>query len=462
MKILNRSLFLDLSNITSLLFYLFPIFFILGSALINIYFIILFLLCFIWFIQNRKKFYFILLSYEKIFLIFICYLFISNLLILNFNSFLKIIYFTIFLFILIIFRYLKPNINFQKKNEYFLIIFFLFLSIDAIVQFIFGVNFFGIKNPSDARISGIFGDESILGSFLSKFLIIIVAILLNYFNKWFSGPVKIFYLLIFIFIIFLSGERISFISGMFFLFIFLLYVKKYKLITFYFFISLILILTLLKSSHLKDYKNRYLLFIADLGIVLNLPEKYLSTQEFIDEQHKIYIKKNNTQSDEFIAMRLGISKEKVLILRNNEKIKYNFLSSFHGGLYANTIRLFKEKKFFGHGIKNYRQVCKNPQNPQYFSYNENIYKYHCSSHPHNIYLELLVETGLVGTLIFIIFTIVYIFQIKINRNDLIQSALFITIISLFFPLIATGSIFSSKFFIYYLFFIVYLNNHKKL
>ena len=49
-------------------------------------------------------------------------------------------------------------------------------------------------------------------------------------------------------------------------------------------------------------------------------------------------------------------------------------------------------KFVGGGIKNFRYYCHVKPNPQ----NKN---YHCNMHPHNYYLEILTETGLVGLLI---------------------------------------------------------------
>ena len=69
---------------------------------------------------------------------------------------------------------------FQNFN---LIITFLlfFLSIDAIFQFIFGVNLFGFESIQKNRISGAFGDEYILGSYLSRLLPIYL--FLNYINN---------------------------------------------------------------------------------------------------------------------------------------------------------------------------------------------------------------------------------------------------------------------------------------
>ena len=78
--------------------------------------------------------------------------------------------------------------------------------------------------------------------------------------------------------------------------------------------------------------------------------------------------------------------------------------------------LFEKNKIFGVGLKNYRVDCDNQIDPR----PESIPQF-CSSHPHNFFLEILSETGLVGFFIFFIFFICLIFylkdKIKSLKND---------------------------------------------
>ena len=57
-----------------------------------------------------------------------------------------------------------------KKNffKYFLLIIF-FIIFDSLIQFFFGTNLFG-QEIQQSRVSGIFGEELILGSFLLQLL----------------------------------------------------------------------------------------------------------------------------------------------------------------------------------------------------------------------------------------------------------------------------------------------------
>jgi O-antigen ligase len=52
---------------------------------------------------------------------------------------------------------------------------------------------------------------------------------------------------------------------------------------------------------------------------------------------------------------------------------------------------WEENKIFGNGVRSFRIECNKYRD---------IKKNACSSHPHNIYLELLSEVGLIGFFFF--------------------------------------------------------------
>ena len=98
--------------------------------------------------------------------------------------------------------------------------------------------------------------------------------------------------------------------------------------------------------------------------------------------------------------------------------------------------MFKQYYLKGVGVRNFRNECK-----------KDIYKkvgtYHCSTHPHNTYLQILSETLPIGFLFFMIFLgfiFVNIFQyrkniyIKHEKINIILWTLFCFYFSQFFSL----------------------------
>ena len=70
----------------------------------------------------------------------------------------------------------------------------------------------------------------------------------------------------------------------------------------------------------------------------------------------------------------------------------------------------------------------------------NIKHYDCPSHPHNIYLQWMIETGIFGLIFFLVylyFVINYIFINNFNKYSLISLS---TLLILFWPIMSTGSL----------------------
>ena len=76
--------------------------------------------------------------------------------------------------------------------------------------------------------------------------------------------------------------------------------------------------------------------------------------------------------------------------------KIQFDKSSYYSLYQSSLLLFKDNLLFGIGPKNFRVECKKT----------NINN-GCSTHPHNTYIQILLETGIIGftPLIFISYII---------------------------------------------------------
>ena len=126
--------------------------------------------------------------------------------------------------------------------------------------------------------------------------------------------------------------------------------------------------------------------------------------------------------------------------------KYSLLpmTTGHGIVYITAIDTWLDKPIIGSGIKSFRVKClKKLYLPNRI----------CESHPHNYYLEILNDSGVVGALLLIL-AISYLlikkfrnhlnFKIKYDSNNLMFYAIFLSLIIELFPLKSSGSFFSTS------------------
>jgi len=127
-----------------------------------------------------------------------------------------------------------------------------------------------------------------------------------------------------------------------------------------------------------------------------------------------------------------------------DNIKEFYDNSLYFKLYKGGYKVFKDNKAFGVGNKNFSQACYEKFNYEY-KYNKNL-NYVCSTHPHQIYMELISEHGIVG-LIIILLCIFYLLIknifIYINFRNNLHLGTIIFVLLNFLPLIPTGSFFTN-------------------
>ena len=126
------------------------------------------------------------------------------------------------------------------------------------------------------------------------------------------------------------------------------------------------------------------------------------------------------------------------------------------------MEIFKDHKITGAGIKNFRILC---SSEKYENINSKYADNRCATHTHNIYLEILSETGLIGFTLFIILNInIVIFFLKnfLKKHDRETTFLLSNYFILFWPLQTTGAFFSSWNGIFYWIFLAFLFQKKKL
>jgi len=345
-------------NFSVVLFSLIPFFLITGPFLSDLS-VSLISILFLIYCLKKKNFSYFQNKYFYFFLIFWSYL-IFNTLINNFNlDSLKISFFYLRygIFIIAIVTLLNTDDKFIKYFFYCMLICFATLILDGFYQYFIGENILGWKNSH--RTSSFFGDEKILGSYLSRLWPIFFGLSMFIFKQ----KDKLFFLFILIFIlsealIFLSGDRSSF-----------------------FYINLSAIFVILFSQKLA--KLRLITLLSSIVLLVIISFVNPTAKERVFDQ---------TLSQ----MNLADDKTKTSEQREREGI-YIF-SKQHTHQYITAYRMFLDNKILGVGVKNFRNFCGDKK------YEKS--KLSCSTHPHNTYIQILSETGIIGFL-FLIFALLY-------------------------------------------------------
>ncbi len=342
-------------NFPVLLFSLLPIFLITGPFLSDLA-ISLISLLFIIYSFSKKDFSHFKNKYFYFFIIFWIYL-IINTLINNFNlDSLKIssFYFRYGFFVFAVVAFLNFDDKFIKYFFYCIFICFVVLILDGFYQYFVGENILGWKKT--VRISSFFGEEKILGSYLSRLWPIFFGLSIFTINK----NNNFFYLFILIFIlsevlIFLSGDRSAFFN-----------------------INLSAIFIILFSK--KLLKLRLFTLLCSIGLLVLISFINPAAKErVIDQTFKQMNLLDQNKKDE--------DKEEVYIF-----------SQQHTHHYITAYRIYLDNKVLGVGVKNFRKFCSNEK------YIESHLS--CASHPHNTYIQILSETGTIGFL-FLLTSLIY-------------------------------------------------------
>jgi O-antigen ligase len=291
---------------------------------------------------------------------------------------------------------INNNTKFLIFLFYSFLICYLILIVDGYIQFFTGENLLGYQIIGD-RISSFFKDELILGSYLSRLFPVMFGLFV-YFKK--INQNKLFYFtIVFIFIltellIFLSGERSA-----------LLFIN----LSFFF---TIILLDKFKTTRLVILISSLLLFI----IISLFEPKY--KVRIIDQT----------------LIELGLKDNKIFVF-----------SYVHENHFKSALKMFNESRIYGKGPRFFKKSCNKPE----YRTSEDS----CSSHPHNTYIQLLAETGLLGFLIvfslflLLIYNSIKYFLLKKFSNTIVFSDLQILILSAFlitlWPLVPSGNFFNN-------------------
>jgi len=351
-------------NIISFFFLLIPVSLITGRALpdillslIGLYFLIK---CF-----NKKFILFCINIYTLPILVFSLYSVYSSLIsdnkLISLTESGTIFYFRYFFFIMGA-GYLIS----KKKNilKYFCNIFFfinIFVIFDAFFQLYFGFNLLGFeRNSYQGRLSGIFNDELILGIFLSTSIPISIGLILSCYNLKLDNYFILTYLFVGFISIIISGDRMALMHYIIFIFIILLISKNISFKFFFLFIISLIVSFVLLLNFSDNVKKRFIETVSD----------YQDTKYYLP------------------------------------------FTKVHEGHIISATKMFIDKPFFGQGPKLFKFNCMKDKFKN---------KYSCSTHPHNYYIQLLAETGIIGFLFLFCLFLVLLKRIIFNFYQKIQN-----------------------------------------
>ena len=398
--------------------------------------------------KKKYKYYnnYFFLFFFTWFFIFLFSSLLSDNILFSFSS--SLFYFRFIIFALVFWYLVEEKKLFGKYFTVSLILTLSFVIFDGLLQYFYGSNIFGFKYEG-YRLSGVFNDEKILGSFISRLIPILFGLVIMFFNS--KKEVIIFSLILLILsdiLIFIAGERTAFFYLMLSTLIIIILISKWKLIRILSisFSTLAIILIILTNPNVKDRMLDYTLYQIHHGYDLKSFdfEKGLSkknTSEKGDETNKSNIK------------------------------KFNIFSIQHEVIYTTSFKIFLDNKFIGIGPKMFRLICKKQKYKTFTDLDRSIDG--CQTHPHNTYIQLLTETGIIGFVpiffLFISLTYVFIrdFFSKVYRKKSIlndqQVCFFAATYITLWPFIPTGNFFNNWLsIIYYLpiGFILYEIQHK--
>ncbi len=286
---------------------------------------------------------------------------------------------------------------FQKYDDDIIGNFFLGWSViliivilDCFFEIIFGFNTLGHSTPLVGRVASFFGDELVVGAFIYGFSLFFISFLIMQNTNNYVIAISILSIII---VSFLIGERSNFIKLFISIIFFSVFAVKTKFLNkiLTFLVLICFVFGILRFN--DDYKHRYFEQFKNLYSLNGLTNFYKESQ--------------------------------------------------YGAHQDAAIKIFKEFPIFGVGVKNFRYES---NKEKYKNLNLKATNSKQTTHPHQIHLELLSETGIFGYLSFIIF-ILFSLAIGIKNfgkhKNVYQLASIVFIFTSLLPILPSGSFLST-------------------
>ena len=341
--------------------------------------------------------------YNNFFNLNISFLKENNIVLVKSISFLRFL----LLYFILKFLILKNIVNFKYLFLIFGLI-CLFVSVDVIIQFQFGKDLFGFEGMG-RRMPGPFNNEAIAGTFIQRFFVFLPYFILIYLNK-------------------------NKLSNKFFLF-------------------LVIVVGLI-GAVLAGNRMPFAMILFTIGFLLILEKdlrKILLSIILIAAFSIPYLTKNPTEMRHHYKNFLKDSNEIIIYTKSkilNEKIE---ISNIHLKEIESGIFTWQESKLFGGGIKSFKWVCENIDRTKMLHLVSKKGRVNCNNHPHNYYIQLAAELGIIGLLTFIVLSAIIIikffsslYQAKQNHKlNKLLLVFFIVFLNEIFPFRTSGSFFTT-------------------
>jgi O-antigen ligase len=296
---------------------------------------------FLFYVYKNKAFNYFTQTPLVIFFAFCIYcifvsIFVASNILMSFES--SLFYVRIGVFSCLIWYLIEQDKKILNYFYYALVICFLVLIVDGYIQFFTGTNIVGLPK-AEVNTSSFFGNELIMGSYLSRLFPLLIALFIAKEKK----KLEIYFMFLFFILVsglvFISGERASFA-----------------------FLTLSTLFVLLLAKSFLKFKLCFVFGSVILILMLSLANPAL--------KYRVFERPFET---------LGLQKK--------EDKKY-FFTAYHDSLIRTSFNMFKDKPLIGHGPKMFRVICKDEKYAVGIS--------PCMTSPHNFYLQLLAETGIIG------------------------------------------------------------------
>jgi len=249
-----------------------------------------------------------------------------------------------------------------------------------------------------SRNSGFFGTELIAGGFIVKLFFISTL----FFIRKKQNLFLFLYIFFAMFVVFLTGERMSFLY-------FLLGITCF-------------------SFYFKNNKTKITFVVSSLIIIFSI--------FFLNPKNK-----ERMYDNFYKIVKYGVYADTGEYYKT-DKNDFYLINSGWGAHWLAAKNIFLDSPIVGKGLRSFRFIC---HEKKYETISAND-KSRCSTHPHNFYLEILADLGIVGFFLFLLIVVIYFQKLfKYANNDHFFLIKLINLLIIFWPIATTGSIFSNNY-----------------
>ncbi len=286
-------------------------------------------------------------------------------------SFKSIIFYFRFIFlVLIVWYFIDVDRSFIKNFGYFLIAAFLFALFDGYYQYLYDESIFGYTSKL-TRLTLPFNDDLLLGSYISRlFPLLFGLIIFSHFNSKYFLLISFLFLVLCDVLVFLSGERTA--------------------------LGILIIATVFVVIFIEKYRKiRIFSFLFSLTIISIIA---------------IYSPEIKTRNIDYTITQLGLENNNTQFQEEGKLFNKVYLfSEQHHSIINTAFNIFQDNLLLGSGPNSFRVLCDKDE----YSFDEQS----CSTHPHNNFVQILSELGLVGLIFYLMLCIIlffYFFRFKID------------------------------------------------